>query len=70
MEAIIIPKNKFADLLRDSDKLSRLECGGVDNWDWYDESLNNDDEDPSYEKIQDMSDDDLIDFYGYKTIEV
>ena len=68
MEAIIIPKNEFASLLRDSDKLNRLECGGVDNWDWYDESLNN--EDPSYEKIQDMSDDDLIDFYGYKTIEV
>ena len=68
MEAIIIPRNEFASLLRDSDKLSRLECGGVDNWDWYDESLN--DEDPSYEEIQDMSDDDLIDFYGYKTIEV
>lgn len=68
MEAIIIPKNEFASLLRDSDKLSRLECGGVDNWDWYGESLN--DEDPSYEEIQDVSDDDLIDFYGYKTIEV
>ena len=67
MEAIIIPKNEFADLLRDSDKLNRLECGGVDNWDWYDESLNND---PSYEKIQDMSNDDLIDFYGYKVIEI
>ena len=66
MEAIIIPKNEFADLLRDSDKLNRLECGGVDNWDWYGESLN----DPSYEEIQDMSDDDLIDFCGYKTIEV
>ena len=66
MEAIIIPKNKFANLLRDSDKLSRLECGGVDNWDWYGESLN----DPSYEEIQDMSDDDLIDFCGYKTIEI
>ena len=69
MEAIIIPKNEFASLLRDSDKLHRLECGGVDNWEWYGEALN-DDEDPSYEKIQDMSDDDLIDFYGYKTIEV
>lgn len=68
MEAIIIPKNEFASLLRDSDKLNRLECGGVDNWDGYDESLNN--EDPSYEKIQDMSNDNLIDFYGYKTIEV
>lgn len=69
MEAIIIPKNKFANLLRDSDKLYRLECGGVDNWEWYGESLN-DDEDSSYEEIQDMSDDDLIDFYGYKVIEV
>ena len=66
MEAIIIPKNEFADLLRDSDKLNRLEHGGVDNWDWYGESLN----DQSYEEIQDMSDDDLIDFYGYKTIEI
>lgn len=70
MKAVIIPKNVLASLLRDSDKLSRLECGGVDNWDWYDESLNNDNEDPSYEKIQDMSDNDLIDFYGYKIIEV
>lgn len=66
MEAIIIPKNEFASLLRDSDKLSRLECGGVDNWDWYGESLN----DSSYEEIQNMSDDDLLDFCGYKTIEI
>ena len=66
MEAIIIPKNEFADLLRDSNKLNRLECGGVDNWDWYGESLN----DQSYEEIQDMSDDDLIDFCGYKAIEI
>ena len=70
MEAIIIPKNKFANLLRDSNKLHRLECGGVDNWEWYGESLNNDDEDLYYEEIQDMFDDDLIDFYGYKVIEV
>ena len=67
MKVVIIPKNRLASLLRDSDKLSRLEHGGVDNWDWYDESLNND---PSYEKIQDMSDNDLIDFYGYKVIEI
>lgn len=67
MKAVIIPKNVLVSLLRDSDKLHRLECGGVDNWEWYNESLNND---PSYEKIQDMSDNDLIDFYGYKIIEV
>lgn len=67
MQAIIIPKNEFANLLRYSDKLRRLEYGGVDNWDWYGESLN---EDPSYEEIQDMSDDDLLDFYGYEAIEI
>lgn len=69
MEAIIIPKNEFASLLRDSDKLRRLEYGGVDNWEWYSESLYSD-EDSFYEEIQDMSDDDLIDFCGYKTIEI
>ena len=69
MKAVIIPKNELASLLRDSDKLHRLECGGVDNWEWYGESLNAE-TDPSYEEIQDMSDDDLIDFYGYKTIEI
>lgn len=69
MKAVIIPKNEFASLLRDSDKLHRLECGGVDNWEWYVEALN-DEEDLSYEEIQDMSDDDLIDFYGYETIEI
>ena len=69
MEAIIIPKNEFASLLRDSDKLSRLECGGVDNWEWYSEALN-DEEDLSYDEIQDMSDDDLIDFCGYEIVEI
>ena len=69
MEAIIIPKNEFASLLRDSDRLRRLEYGGIDNWEWYGESLNAE-TDPSYKEIQDMSDDDLIDFCGYKTIEI
>ena len=69
MKAVIIPKDELASLLRDSDKLHRLECGGVDNWEWYSEALN-DEEDLSYDEIQDMSDDDLIDFYGYKVIEI
>ena len=69
MKAVIIPKNELASLLRDSDKLHRLECGGVDNWEWYSEALN-DEEDLSYDEIQDMSDDDLIDFCGYETIEI
>ena len=67
MQAIIIPKNEFANLLRDNDKLYRLECGGVDNWVGYDESLYSEED---YEEIQDMSDDDLLDFYGYEAIEI
>ena len=69
MKVVIIPKEELASLLRDSDKLHRLECGGVDNWEWYNEALN-DEEDLSYDEIQDMSDDDLIDFCGYETIEI
>ena len=69
MKAVIIPKNELASLLRDSDKLHRLECGGVDNWEWYSEALN-DKEDLSYDEIQDMSDDDLLDFCGYEIIEI
>ena len=69
MKAVIIPKEELASLLRDSDKLHRLECGGVDNWEWYSEALN-DEEDLSYDEIQDMSDDDLLDFCGYEIIEI
>ena len=67
MEAIIIPKIELANLIRDSNKLYCLECGGVDNWEWYDESLNSDE---FYNKMKDMSNDDLLDFYGCKTIEI
>ena len=69
MKAVIIPKNELASLLRDSDKLHRLECGGVDNWEWYGVALN-DEKDLSYDEIQDMSDDDLLDFCGYEIIEI
>lgn len=67
MQAIIIPKIELANLIRDSNKLYYLECGGVDNWEGYDESLNSDE---FYNKIQDISNDDLLDFYGYKTIKI
>ena len=39
---IIITKQEYADLLKDSEELQRLNCGGVDNWDGYSESLNPD----------------------------
>ena len=67
MEAIIIPKIELVNLIRDSNKLYCLECGGVDNWEWYDESLYSEED---YDEIQNMPDDNLIDFYGYETIEI
>ena len=38
-ELITIKFSDLLDLLEDSDKLMCLESGGVDNWDWYSESL-------------------------------
>jgi len=40
MSEVTISKEDYVDLLVASEKLSRLECGGVDNWEWYGESLN------------------------------
>ena len=37
---ITITKQKYYELLIAEEKLTRLENGGVDNWDWYGESLN------------------------------
>ena len=34
-----IPETEYADLQRAADKLAALEAGGVDNWDWYGQSL-------------------------------
>lgn len=37
---IILPIKRYHELLIAQEKLSRLEAGGVDNWEWYGESLN------------------------------
>lgn len=37
----LIDASELAILLADSECLRRLKSGGVDNWDWYYESLNN-----------------------------
>jgi hypothetical protein len=37
---ITIPKQKYTKLLIAEMKLNRLESFGVDNWEWYGESLN------------------------------
>ena len=38
-ETITIPLKEYKDLQRQSFMLTCLESGGVDNWDWYSESL-------------------------------
>ena len=38
---IAISAKEYRELLADSMRMRALECGGVDNWDWYGESLNN-----------------------------
>lgn len=39
IETIEISKLEYFNLRLDSEKLLRLENGGVDNWDWYGESI-------------------------------
>ena len=38
-DMILISKDCLYDLIRDSNILTALEIGGVDNWDWYGESI-------------------------------
>lgn len=36
---VVIPTKEYEALKRDSMILAALEAGGVDNWEWYSESL-------------------------------
>ncbi len=72
----LVPKEELKDLLYDSLKLQALECGGVDNWSWYGESIGdfinaakadyNVPEDDDDFDISDMAD---VDVEGYRTVE-
>lgn len=57
-----VEESRLAELLRKEWKLWALEAGGVDNWDWYGDSLNPDDG-ITYDDIQDMSNDEVIEKY-------
>jgi hypothetical protein len=39
MKHYLISKKKLLSLLEDSFRLCALECGGVDNWSWYGNSV-------------------------------
>ena len=38
-KTVTISAQEYVRLRLDSERLARLECGGVDNWDWYSEAL-------------------------------
>ena len=42
---VTITQQEYAELLIAADKLRRLENGGVDNWEWYGESLRSSEDD-------------------------
>lgn len=56
MRTVTISMQEYQDLLIDSEKLSRLKAGGVDNWEWYGESLNgfSDDDETMEDWIKNM----------------
>ncbi len=48
-DTITITKKEYYDLRCDAAKLDMLDAGGVDNWEWHDESLNPKDEQTFWE---------------------
>lgn len=57
-----VEEKRLAELLRKEWKLGALEAGGVDNWNWYGESLYPD-EDTTLNDIEDMPDKEIIKKY-------
>lgn len=48
----IVSEKVLKDLLLNDEILRRLQAGGVDNWTWYGESLNQDGDIKEYEEIE------------------
>lgn len=72
----LVPKDELKDLLYDSLKLQALECGGVDNWSWYGDSIRDfidaakaDYNVPKDDDDFDISDMAEVDVEGYRTVE-
>lgn len=76
MTYCLVPKDELKDLLYDSLKLQALECGGVDSWSWYGESVRDfidaakaDYNVPKDDDDFDISDMAEVDVEGYRTVE-
>ena len=62
----LVPEYKLRELLQDSNKLAALECGGVDNWSWYSDSIGEfvkDFIDTNRDYVKEYSGEDIEDFY-------
>lgn len=61
----LIEEKELVRLLENSEKLDRLECAGVDNWEGYDYALNDeiDSDDLSYYEYEKLSDEEKLQDY-------
>lgn len=51
---ILVSKSRLISLLQTEEEMSRLQNGGVDNWEWYSESLSGEFDDmPSLTEAED-----------------
>lgn len=48
---VTMKRKRLVDLLKAEEELLLLESGGVDNWEWYSESLNPDGEEDFFERM-------------------
>lgn len=72
----LVPKDELKELLYDSLKLQALDCGGVDNWEWFGASIEDfidaakvDYNVPEDDNDFDISDMANVDVEGYRTVE-
>ena len=56
MKAETITKEEYDRLMKDSSDLAKLHAGGVDNWEWYDESLYGDEEEEEDDEEEEEDD--------------
>lgn len=59
IETIEITKLEYFNLRLDSEKLLRLENGGVDNWSWYGESIWGESNDKDFDEFEEELKDEI-----------
>lgn len=60
MKEYIVPKEHLLSLIKDSITLTALENGGVDNWVWYGDSINDLLKEAEANSIEELAEEDLL----------